>query len=141
MVVSFELIVISRNITHFLLLLRFSTHYFYGFLYFPIDKSVKIFHFRDYDDSHFDCYGHIFFLGCFCFFCLRFWIQINFEDFEIGGNKKIKRLERWLNIQKRNRRSWCGGLRFRVSYILVFSGSLKVEYWPFYFKEMKEVLV
>ncbi len=72
LVLNFELIVISRNITHFLLFLRFSTHYFYRVLHFPIDQSVKIFHFRDYDDSHFDCYGHIFFWVVFVFFVYVF---------------------------------------------------------------------
>lgn len=65
------------------------------------------------------------FFGLFLFFLFTFLKLNQFEDFEIGGNKKIKRLERWLNIQKRNRTSWCGGLRFSVSYIVFFFWELK----------------
>lgn len=96
----------------------------YGFQLIKVSKyftfEIMMIHFLIVTDTVF--------FGLFLFFLFTFLKSNQFEDFEIGGNTKIKRLERWLNIQKRNRRSWCRDLRFRVSYILVFSGSLKVEY-------------
>lgn len=90
MVVSYQLIVISRNITHFLLLLRFSTHYFlWGLMVSNWSKCQNISLSRLWWFTFWSLRTQ-FFLGCFCFFCLRFWNQINLKILKLVAIQRSK---------------------------------------------------